>query len=70
MTLRRLWQLFIAVLALTLLAELLVEREPHFAVERLFGSYAVYGFFACAALILIARGMGRFLKRPDAYYDD
>jgi hypothetical protein len=70
MSLRRLWQLFIAVLALTLLAELFVEHEPHFAVERLFGSYALFGFIACAALILIAKGMGRFLKRPDAYYDD
>jgi hypothetical protein len=65
-----LWRLFIAVLALTVAAELLIETHPHFAVERLFAFNALYGFLACAALILVAKGIGRFVKRPDTYYDD
>jgi hypothetical protein len=52
------------------LAELAVEPHPHFGVERLFGFNALYGFLACAALILLARGIGVFLKRPDRYYDE
>lgn len=69
-TIRRLWQAFIAVLALTVLAELVIEAHPHFAVERLFGFNALYGFLACAVLILVAKGIGLVLKRPDTYYDD
>ena len=67
---RRLWQVFIAILVLTLLAQLTIEVHPHFQVERLFGAYAIYGFAACAALILIARAIGLLLKRPDDYYRD
>jgi hypothetical protein len=68
-TIRRLWQVFIAVLALSVLAQLAVEPQPHFALEGWFGFNAVYGFLACAALILIARALGMFLKRRDDYYD-
>jgi hypothetical protein len=69
-TIRRLWQVFVAVLALTVLAGLAIESHPHFAVERLFGFNALYGFLACAVLILVAKGIGLALKRPDTYYDD
>jgi hypothetical protein len=67
---RWLWRIFIALLALTVLAELVVEAHPHFAVERVFGAYALYGFAACAALILLAKALGLILKRPDTYYDE
>ena len=69
-TIRRLWQIFIAILALTVLAELAIEAHPHFAVERIFGAYAIYGFVACAALILVAKALGLVLKRRDSYYDE
>jgi hypothetical protein len=69
-TIRRLWHAFIAILAVTVVAEAFVADEPHFAIERLFGFYALFGFVACAALILIARAIGIFLKRPDTYYDE
>lgn len=64
------WRIFIAILVLTVLAELVVDAHPHFEVERLFGVYALFGFAACAALILIAKGLGLLLKRPEDYYDD
>jgi hypothetical protein len=64
------WKAFIVVLALTAIAQLFVEAHPHFAVERLFAWNALYGFLACAALILVAKGLGLFLKRRDDYYDD
>lgn len=67
---RRLRQVFIAILALTLLAQLIIDVHPHFDVERTFGAYAIYGFAACAALILIARAIGLLLKRRDDYYRD
>jgi len=69
-TVRRLWQGFIAILVLTVLAGLAVEAHPHFAVERVFGGYAIYGFVACAALIVIAKVIGFVVKRPESYYRD
>jgi hypothetical protein len=67
---RRLWVIFLAVLAATLAVEPFVEWHPHFSVERLFGFNALYGFLACAALILVAKGIGLFVKRKDDYYDE
>jgi hypothetical protein len=69
-TIRKLWRVFIAVLVVVVLAEFFVRQEAHFAVERIFGFYALFGFVACAVLILLAKGLGVFLKRPDTYYDD
>jgi len=59
---------FIAVLALTVVAGLAVTREPHFAIESLFAFDAWYGFGACAALIFGAKAIGIVLKRRDEYY--
>jgi len=69
-TIRMLWRAFIAVLALTVLAEAFVEADAHFAVEEVFGFGAWFGFLACAALILIAKGIAVVLKRPDTYYEE
>lgn len=67
---RLLWAGFLAVLALTLVAEMFVEAQPHFSIERLYAFNAVYGFLACAGLILLARAIGLVLKRRDGYYDE
>jgi hypothetical protein len=64
------WKVFLAVLALTVLAQFAIESHPHFAVERLFAWNALYGFLACAVLILLAKALGLLLKRRDDYYDD
>jgi hypothetical protein len=69
-TIKRLWIVFGAVLAATVLAELLFPYEPHFQVERLFAFYALYGFLACAAMILAAKALGVLLKRPDTHYEE
>lgn len=69
-TIRLLWRAFIAVLALTVLAEAFVAHEPQFAVERVFGFGAWYGLLACAAMILGAKAIGALLKRRDDYYGE
>jgi hypothetical protein len=66
---RLLWRGFLAVLALTVLAELAVTLHPHFDVEGLFGFHAAYGFIACLAMIVVAKALGALLKRPDDYYE-
>lgn len=64
------WRAFLAVLALSVAAQWFVEAQPHFAIEGLFAFNALYGFLACAVLILVAKAIGVFLKRSDDYYDD
>jgi len=68
-TIRALWRVFIAVLAATVAAELLVAHEAHFAPEGVFGFNAWYGFLACAGMIVFAKVLGVALKRRDDYYD-
>jgi hypothetical protein len=68
-TIRLLWRAFIAVLALTVAAEFLVAHHPHFSVESVPAFGAWYGFLACAGMILFAKGLALFLKRPDTYYE-
>jgi hypothetical protein len=67
---KRLWRAFLVVLALTVLAEAVVQLHPHFAVESIFGFHAWFGFLACAAMIVVAKALALALKRPDSYYDD
>ena len=68
-TIRLLWTLFALVLALTVGAEFFVGEAAHEGLARTFGFGAWFGFGACAVLILFARAIGVFLKRPDNYYD-
>lgn len=69
-TVRRLWQGFAAILALTVLAQVFVDAHPHFSVEGIFGFNALYGFVACGVLIVAAKGIGVLLKRRESYYRD
>ena len=68
-TIRVLWAIFIAALLLTVIAEFFVAGPAHEGLAHTFGFGAWFGFVACAALILIAKGLGVLLKRPDNYYD-
>ena len=65
-----LWRSFLAVLALSVLAEFFVPLHPHFEVESWFGFSAGYGFAACIVMIVAAKGLALWLKRPDTYYQD
>jgi len=67
---KRLWRAFLVVLALTVLAQVVVQLHPHFAVDSIFGFFAWFGLLACAAMIVVAKALALLLKRPDNYYDD
>ena len=69
-TIRLLWRVFIAVLAVIVLGDLVVHGHPAFGVDTTFGFYAWYGFATCVAMIVFAKALGVFLKRGDTYYDD
>jgi hypothetical protein len=69
-TIRRLWVVFVTVLAATVAADLFFHRHDLFGIDGSFGFYAWYGFVACVGLVLGSRLLGLLLKRADTYYDD
>jgi hypothetical protein len=69
-TIRKLWIALIAFLALLLVGGAAFPVHPHFRLDGAFGFAAWFGFGACVALVLGAKALAIFLKRPDTYYDD
>lgn len=72
---RSLWRLLYASCAVALLLELVLiasgRRHGHFgedSPEAWWFFYPVLGFVACALMILAAKGLGVWLKRPEDYY--
>ena len=69
-TIRWIWRVSIVVLALTVLAQLVFPVKGYFAVDGWLGFGAVYGFLACVVMVIVAKGLGLFLKRDQHYYDE
>lgn len=68
-TIRLLWRVSIAVLALLVAADFFVPHHPHFGIDGTPGFYAWFGFAACVVLVFGAKALGVLLKRPDDYHD-
>ena len=67
-TIKLLWRVFAAVLALTVLLQLVIGVKGYFGVDGWFAFGAVFGFLSCLAMVLFAKGLGFFLKRDEDYY--
>jgi len=67
-SIRLLGRVLWAVLALTVLAQLLIKVKGYFGVDDWIGFGAVFGFLSCLAMVLVAKFLGIFLKRKDDYY--
>ena len=63
------WALGIACLIVFLL-DFTYEKYGHFQVEYIRGFYAFYGFVMFTGLILVAKALRFFIKRPEDYYGD
>ena len=68
-TLPKLWTWGLGILALTVAAEVFTDLHPHFGYADWFSFNAAYGFVSCAAMVLFAKWLGGFVKRPDTYYE-
>tara|TARA_R110000823_G_scaffold119998_12_gene244442 strand:- start:5840 stop:6115 length:276 start_codon:yes stop_codon:yes gene_type:complete len=68
-TVRKLWIGFSVVLALTVGAQFFIKIKGYFGVDGWFGFGAIYGLIACVLMVVVARLLGKFLKRRDDYYD-
>jgi len=67
---RKLWMIFIALLVVTVVAGFFVHQHDHFGIEDSVGFFAWYGFITCVGMVIFAKLLGVFLKRPDDYYDN
>ncbi|MEM1175278.1 MAG: hypothetical protein AAGI27_10730 [Pseudomonadota bacterium] len=67
-SIKLLWRVFAAVLTGLVLLQLVIKVKGYFVVDGWFGFGAAYGFLACLAMVLVAKGLGYVLKRPEDYY--
>ena len=67
-SIRMLWRLLIAVLALLVALQLVIPVKGYFLIDGWFGFAAVFGFLSCLAMVFVAKGLGVILKRPQDYY--
>ena len=65
---RVLWAL-LATCGFLLIADFIFHRHVVHPWEALWGFYALFGFVACAVLVLVAKGMRKYLMRKEDYYD-
>ena len=66
---RVLWTL-LATCGFLLIADFIFHRHVVHPWEALWGFYALFGFVACVVLVLVAKGMRKYLMRKEDYYDD
>lgn len=69
-TIRWMWRISIAVLALTVLAQLVWPMKGYFGIDGWLGFGAIYGFLACLVMVIVAKALGVVLKRQEDYYRD
>jgi hypothetical protein len=75
---RKFWIALLLTCGVSVLLELSVHRHEHFessdsafaSATNGFGFYVALGFLACSSAILLAKGLGLFLKAKENYYDD
>jgi hypothetical protein len=61
---------FYVSLFILVLLDLFIEKHPHYGWEKLFGAYALYGFFSCVLIVVVSKLLGKlWLQRPEDYYD-
>ncbi|GAB4357364.1 MAG: hypothetical protein Kow006_25120 [Gammaproteobacteria bacterium] len=67
---QRVLRLFYAICALLFVVDFLFHRHVIHPWEQLWGFYAIFGFIACVALVLVAREMRKVVMRREDYYDE
>ncbi|MEX0840410.1 MAG: hypothetical protein WD034_12835 [Parvibaculum sp.] len=51
------------------LADFIYHKHGYFPVEQYPAIYGVFGFVVYAAVVLLARGLRLFVRRPEGYYE-
>ncbi len=67
-TIRRIWHVSTALLAVIVLLEWLVPIKGYFVLDGWPGFGAVFGFLSCLVMVLATKAIGYLLKRSQDYY--
>jgi hypothetical protein len=66
---KKLWRIFLIMLAVTVIADFFVERHPEFS-WQVPGFAAFYGFISCIFIIVFSKWIGhKWLMKEEDYYD-
>lgn len=57
-------------LALSVLAGFALGSKGYFGIDGTFGFGAWFGLLTCGVLVLVGKGLGQILSRPDTTYDE
>ncbi len=66
---KRTLRIFFTLCVAVLLSDLVYERHVVHSWENLWGFFALFGFVACAVLVLAAKEMRKVVMRREDYYD-
>jgi hypothetical protein len=67
---RKLWRIFLIMLAVTVIADFFVERHVEFVWEQIPGFAAFYGFVSCVFIIVFSKWIGhKWLMKDEDYYE-
>jgi hypothetical protein len=64
----RLLTVLYIICALLFILDFILHRHVTHRWDELTGFYAIFGFVACVALVLIAKQLRKILKRKEDYY--
>ena len=56
--------------AALVLAEFFYHKHPYFGFDGGFAFYPLFGFAAYCFIVFSAKGLRRFIKRDEGYYDE
>lgn len=65
---RRAWTLFAIVLITTLIVEFFIPSKTPFESSKWWSFGALFGFFSCFIMVVVAKILGYVLKKPENYY--
>ena len=67
---RRLLNIFYMLCVILVIADFILHRHIGFTWENIPAFYALYGFVACVALVVIAKKIRIVVMRKEDYYDE
>ncbi len=63
-----LWKWGLAILALSIVAEFFVHMHAGFGFADWFAFNSLFGFSSCLLMVVFAKWLGGWVKRPEDYY--
>lgn len=61
---------FYVSLGILVILDFFVHKHTHVSWEKIYGSYAMYGFLSCAVIVAVSKTIGKlWLQKKEDYYD-